>query len=110
MEKTAMDTYRTARWRTSPSFFEGHYFMARTLANILSVFAAVATFLTVNCCAAQDGLTTVRITSKVLVANCDRLGINLGGDAYYSGAALVKRRVRANFEGTSYRQCHFGPV
>ena len=55
-------------------------------------------------------ITTVRVTGKVLVPDCIRLGINLGGDAYYSGAALVKNRVRENFEGTSYRQCHFGPV
>ena len=31
-------------------------------------------------------------------------------DNYYSGAVLVKDRVRENFEGTSYRQCHFGPL
>jgi len=56
------------------------------------------------------GLTTVEITGKVLVKDTMRLGINLGGDAYYSGAALVKKRVQENFEGTTYRQCHFGPV
>jgi len=57
-----------------------------------------------------DQLTTIRLTDNVLVEDCSRFGINLGGDAYYSGAVLVKKRVRCNFEGTSYRQCHFGPV
>ncbi len=38
-------------------------------------------------------------------------GINqTGGDTYYSGAVLRKKRAEENFEGTSYRQCHFGPV
>ncbi|NQT50656.1 hypothetical protein HQ576_01320, partial [bacterium] len=55
-------------------------------------------------------VTTVTLTDKVLVKDTVRLGINLGGDAYYSGAALVKRRSVQNFEGTTYRQCHFGPV
>ena len=54
--------------------------------------------------------TTVTVTDKVLVQDCQRLGINLGGDAYYSGAVLVKKRVCANFEGSTYRQCHFGPL
>ncbi len=54
--------------------------------------------------------TVVRITSKVIVKDVSRFGINLGGDAYYSGAALTKLRSVANFEGTTYRQCHFGPV
>ena len=55
-------------------------------------------------------VTTVTLTDKVLVKDTMRLGINLGGDAYYSGAALVKKRARENFEGTTYRQCHWGPV
>jgi len=53
--------------------------------------------------------TTIELTSNVLVKDTIRFGINLGGDAYYSGAALVKDRARENFEGTSYRRCHFGP-
>ncbi|MFQ6096899.1 MAG: hypothetical protein ACE5O2_04170 [Armatimonadota bacterium] len=53
---------------------------------------------------------TVEIGDRVLVPDTMRFGLNLGGDAYYSGAALVKKRVTANFEGTMYRQCHFGPV
>ncbi|MFO7956482.1 MAG: hypothetical protein R6X33_05240 [Candidatus Brocadiia bacterium] len=57
-----------------------------------------------------DQLTTVRVTDNILVEDCSRFGINLGGDNYYSGSVLVKKRVRCNFEGTSYRQCHFGPV
>jgi len=60
--------------------------------------------------AAEGDVTVVRITDRVLVEDCSRFGINLGGDAYYSGAALRKKRVERNFEGTSYRQCHFGPV
>ena len=54
-------------------------------------------------------VTTIEIGSKVLVKDTVRFGINLGGDAYYSGAALVKDRARENFEGTSFRRCHFGP-
>ena len=84
--------------------------MAKLFANMLPVLTTLVAFIAANCCAAQDDVTTVRITDEVLVPDCARLGINLGGDAYYSGAALVKKRVRANFEGTSYRQCHFGPV
>ncbi len=53
--------------------------------------------------------TTIRLTDRVLVEDTIPLGINLGGDAYYSGAALVKLRAQFNFEGTMYRQCHFGP-
>ena len=53
--------------------------------------------------------TTVRITDRALVKDTMRLGINLGGDNYYSGAVLVKKRARENFEGTLYRVCHFGP-
>lgn len=52
----------------------------------------------------------VEITEKVLISATHRFGINLGGDAYYSGAALMKQRVCQNFEGTTYRQCHFGPL
>ncbi len=59
---------------------------------------------------APDDITTITITDRVLVEDCIRLGINLGGDTYYSGAALVKKRTRQNFEGASYRQCHFGPL
>ncbi len=59
--------------------------------------------------AGRDG-TTITITDKVLVSGTVRFGINLGGDAYYSGAALVKKRAVENFEGTTYRQCHFGPL
>ena len=54
-------------------------------------------------------ITTVTFTEKVLVKDTVRFGINLGGDAYYSGAALLKKRSTQNFEGASFRQCHFGP-
>ena len=60
--------------------------------------------------AAKEDVTTIEITDKVLVKDCSPFGINLGGDAYYSGAALMKKRSVANFEGSTYRQCHFGPV
>ncbi|MCD6352357.1 MAG: hypothetical protein J7M26_09585 [Armatimonadetes bacterium] len=53
---------------------------------------------------------TVYLSDHVLVADISRFGINLGGDNYWSGAALVKDRARENFEGTMYRQCHFGPL
>jgi len=54
--------------------------------------------------------TVIRITDKTLVEDTVPFGINLGGDAYYSGAALTKLRAHETFEGTTYRQCHFGPV
>jgi len=54
--------------------------------------------------------TVVELTDEVLVADTVRFGINLGGDTYYSGAVLTKNRAQENFEGTSYRQCHFGPT
>ena len=60
--------------------------------------------------AAQDAVTTIELTDKVLVEDCGPFGINLGGDAYYSGAAVRKKRAEVNFEGSTYRQCHWGPV
>jgi hypothetical protein len=59
--------------------------------------------------AQSDDVTTIRLTENVLVEDTMRLGVNLGGDAYYSGAALVKLRTRENFEGTMYRRCDYGP-
>ncbi|MBN2314972.1 MAG: hypothetical protein JXM79_13655 [Sedimentisphaerales bacterium] len=53
--------------------------------------------------------TIVEMTDTVLVKDTVRFGINLGGDTYYSGAVLTKKRAQENFEGTTYRQCHFGP-
>lgn len=34
----------------------------------------------------------------------------LGGDNYWSGAAFVKNGTAWSFEGTTYRQCHYGPI
>ena len=73
---------------------------------IVCVFSLLPFFATT---ALADAVTTIRVTDEVLVGDTMRLGINLGGDAYYSGAALVKKRECANFEGTMYRTCHFGP-
>ena len=58
----------------------------------------------------QAGPTQVELTDEVLVKDAVRFGINLGGDTYYSGAVLTKNRAQENFEGTTYRQCHFGPI
>jgi hypothetical protein len=55
-------------------------------------------------------ITRITLTDKVLVPDCSPLGIMLGGDAYYSGAVLTKVRTTWNFEGTSYRQCPWGPA
>lgn len=76
------------------------------------LFVCVSLLVSVRVSAAprKADRTVVRLTGKVLVRDVSRFGINLGGDAYYSGAALTKLRSVANFEGTSYRQCHFGPV
>jgi len=57
-----------------------------------------------------DDVTTVEITDKVLVEDCKRFGVNTGKDNYWSGAAFVKNRAAWSFEGTTYRQCHYGPV
>ena len=57
----------------------------------------------------EQSLTVVQLTDTVLVKDTIRFGINLGGDTYYSGAVLTKKRAQQNFEGTTYRQCHFGP-
>ena len=74
----------------------------KTLATCLLIAATAS--------AAEPEVTTITLTDKVLVKDTMRLGINLGGDAYYSGAALTRLRSVATFEGTTYRQCHFGPV
>ena len=47
--------------------------------------------------------TVIRITDKTLVEETAPFGINLGGDAYYSGAVLTKLRAHETFEGTTYR-------
>ncbi|MBM4050976.1 MAG: hypothetical protein FJ279_38255, partial [Planctomycetes bacterium] len=78
-----------------------------------SVLIAVLSLVLWLCAIAQaqtGNVLTVEMGDRVLVKDTVRLGINLGGDAYYSGAALVKKRALENFEGTSYRQCHFGPL
>jgi len=66
-------------------------------------------FSSQEACNASD-IIVVRITDRVLVEDCTRLGLNIGGDTYYSGAVLMKKRACFNFEGTSYRQCHYGAV
>ena len=60
--------------------------------------------------ASRPGATVVELTDVVLVEDTVRFGINLGGDTYYSGAVLTKNRAQETFEGTTYRQCHFGPT
>ena len=60
--------------------------------------------------AGRPGATVMELTDSILVENTVRFGINLGGDTYYSGAVLAKNRAQENFEGTTYRQCHFGPT
>ncbi len=78
----------------------------------LARWLAVAALTMAACSAKAAGrdVTTITLTDKVLVADTVPFGINLGGDAYYSGAALTKLRACETFEGTTYRQCHFGPV
>ncbi len=59
----------------------------------------------------EAGLTTVRITDRVLVPDCVPLGINLsyGNDSAHA-SVWAKDRIRASFEGTTYRQCLTGYV
>ena len=78
-----------------------------------SVRWLVIATLTATACgagAAERDVTTITLTDKVLVSDTVPFGINLGGDAYYSGAALTKLRAKETFEGTTYRECHFGPL
>jgi len=60
--------------------------------------------------AAAQETTRITLTDQVLVEDCTPLGIMLGGDNYYSGSVLTKVRTTWNFEGTSYRQCPWGPA
>ena len=56
-------------------------------------------------------VTTIEITSEPLVKDVSRLGINIGRAGEYCGASGVLKKPRVyNFEGTSYRQCHFGEL
>ena len=73
-----------------------------------AIIAAVICFIFCAELSARQA-TRIKLTDKVLVEDTVRFGINLGGDTYYSGAVLLKKRSQQNFEGTSYRQCHFGP-
>jgi hypothetical protein len=93
--------------RANGLFLVEGFTMRRLRPALLAVMLLTASAL---CVRAQERATTIRLTGNVLVPDCIRLGINLGGDAYYSGAVLTKDRVRENFEGTSYRECHFGPL
>jgi len=57
------------------------------------------------------GPTVVTITDRVLVADCVPFGINLsyGNDSAHA-SPWAKDRIRASFEGTTYRQCLTGHV
>ncbi len=60
-------------------------------------------------CRAQEQ-TTITVTNEPVVRHLCRFGINLGGDAWYSGAILTKERIRhGGFEGIVYRQLTYGP-
>jgi alpha-L-arabinofuranosidase len=76
------------------------------LKNVI-IIAAICVFFCAGLHAGQA--TRIELTDKVLVKDTIRFGINLGSDTYYSGAVLLKKRSQQNFEGTIYRQCHFGP-
>jgi len=56
---------------------------------------------------ADDPVTTITITDKVLEKDCKKFGINIGDDPYYGGP-MRKKRVQENFEGSYYRQCLTG--
>ncbi|MFO8014420.1 MAG: hypothetical protein R6X20_14070, partial [Phycisphaerae bacterium] len=75
-----------------------------------AILLGLAALASAHAGVAAENVTTVRLTGEVLVEDTVPFGINLGGDAYYSGAALTKLRSDETFEGTTYRQCHFGPV
>lgn len=51
-------------------------------------------------------ITVVSLTDRVLVEDCLRFGLNLGGDHYLTGSVLRKQRVIENFEGSTYRQIY----
>ncbi|MBI5723799.1 MAG: sigma-70 family RNA polymerase sigma factor [Planctomycetes bacterium] len=58
--------------------------------------------------ASSGQATIIEITDKVLVKDTIRLGVNTGDDGVFSGCIAVKKRIQDNFEGTIYRQCHWG--
>jgi len=49
----------------------------------------------------------VAISSKVLVKDVVRVGVNVDNPG--SGRVWLKKPVQVNWEGVAYRQCHFGP-
>ncbi len=81
---------------------DGGHCSARTVSGTLLLLACIAL--------GARAVTTIQIGDAVLVSNCTRFGVNLGGDAYYSGAAYAQVRKALNFEGTAYRQCHTGTL
>ncbi|MFG0248950.1 MAG: hypothetical protein ACF8OB_08695, partial [Phycisphaeraceae bacterium JB051] len=54
-------------------------------------------------------VTQITLTDDVILKDVQRLGLNLGGDNYWSGAVYTKLRSQYNFEGCMYRQLSFGP-
>jgi len=54
--------------------------------------------------AAEEDVTVVTITDKVLVEDCTPFGVNL------TGRNLLKKPVELNFEGTSHRVCLNGEI
>ncbi len=51
--------------------------------------------------------TNVEMNDEMVVADVTPIGINFGGNRYYSPPKL-KISYQENFEGTDYRQCHTG--
>ena len=78
----------------------------------LLVTATLLFMLVPPCCVAEaaDDVTEITLTKDVVVEDCSPFGIMLGGDNYYSGSVLKKARDCWNFEGTTYRQCPWGPA
>ncbi len=77
-------------------------------AALLLAFFGRPSFMTAMCPA--EDVTDITLTDDVIIEDCSSFGIMLGGDNYYSGAALTKVRTTWNFEGTTYRQCPWGPA
>lgn len=54
---------------------------------------------------AEGALATFTVTDEVLTPDIQRLGINMAGDAWYSGAITTKERIpHGGFEGVIFRQ------
>ena len=78
------------------------------IVGLAAVALAVLSNVGLHAAETAPGVTRIEITDQVLVKDTQPLGINLGDDNGWS-RCFLKKRVAENFEGTIYRQAHWGP-